>query len=179
MLSNRSMPRCTVIPELAYPNVVEAADWLCDVFGFSVRLRIANHRTQLNVGDGAVVLTAQAAADRALEYAHAVMVRVEDVDGHHAHAVARGARILRSPADYPYGERQYTVADPGGHSWTFSQSIADVNPEDWGGAPGKLWGAGYPPVPSSWLPRSGHGHVPRLDPADSRRAARSTPARLR
>jgi uncharacterized glyoxalase superfamily protein PhnB len=138
MLSNRSMPRCTVIPELAYPNVVEAADWLCDVFGFSLRLRIANHRMQLNVGDGAVVLTAQAAADRPLETAHGVMVRVEDVDGHHAHAFARGARILRSPADYPYGERQYTAADPGGHCWTFSQSIADVNPEDWGGAPGKL-----------------------------------------
>ena len=93
MVSNRSMPRCTVIPELAYPNVVAAGDWLCDVFGFSVRLRIANHRMQLNVGEGAVVLTAQATADRPLENAHAVMVRVEDVDGHHAHAVARGARI--------------------------------------------------------------------------------------
>ncbi len=112
MLSNRSMPRCTVIPELAYPNVVEAADWLCDVFGFSVRLRIANHRTQLNVGDGAVVLTVQAAAERPLESAHAVMVRVEDVDGHHAHALTRGARILRPPADYPYGERHNQSPTP-------------------------------------------------------------------
>jgi len=23
--------------------------------------------------------------------------------------------------------------DPGGHRWTFSQSIADVDPADWGG----------------------------------------------
>jgi len=54
MLSNRSIPRATVIPVLAYPDVTKAAAWLCDAFGFNVRLRIGNHRVQLNVGDGAV-----------------------------------------------------------------------------------------------------------------------------
>jgi uncharacterized glyoxalase superfamily protein PhnB len=34
---------------------------------------------------------------------------------------------------YPFGERQYTVDDPGGHRWTFTQSVADVAPEEWGG----------------------------------------------
>ena len=106
MLSNRSMPRCTVIPELAYPDVGEACDWLCEAFGFSLRLRIADHRAQLNVGEGAVVLTTRAATEPVVDNAHAVMVRVDDVDRHHAHAKARGARILRPPADYPYGERQ-------------------------------------------------------------------------
>ena len=67
-----------------------------------------------------------------------VMVRVDDVDGHHEHARERGARIVRGPADYPYGERQYTVEDLGGHTWTFSQSIADVAPEDWGGTSHRL-----------------------------------------
>ena len=57
MLSNRSIPRCTVIPELAYPDVTKAAEWLCDVFGFTLRLAIGDHRAQLNVGDGAVVVT--------------------------------------------------------------------------------------------------------------------------
>jgi uncharacterized glyoxalase superfamily protein PhnB len=52
---------------------------------------------------------------------------------HHARAVAHGANILRPPTDYPYGERQYTAVDPGGHAWTFSQSIADVDPALWGG----------------------------------------------
>jgi uncharacterized glyoxalase superfamily protein PhnB len=42
MLTNRSMPRCTVIPELAYPNVAEASEWLCNAFGFTGRLRMAN-----------------------------------------------------------------------------------------------------------------------------------------
>jgi len=35
MLSNRSIPRATVIPVLAYPDVNQAAAWLCDAFGFS------------------------------------------------------------------------------------------------------------------------------------------------
>jgi uncharacterized glyoxalase superfamily protein PhnB len=50
MLTNRSIPRSTVIPELAYQNIGEAIDFLCDAFGFTVRLRIAEHRAQLSVG---------------------------------------------------------------------------------------------------------------------------------
>jgi uncharacterized glyoxalase superfamily protein PhnB len=40
---------------------------------------------------------------------------------------------LEEPKDFPYGERQYTAEDPASHQWTFSQSLADVAPEDWGG----------------------------------------------
>ena len=53
MQTNRSIPCSTVIPELGYADVGEAAAWLCGAFGFTIRLRIANHRAQLNVGDGA------------------------------------------------------------------------------------------------------------------------------
>ena len=56
-------------------------------------------------------------------------------NSHHERALQRGARILEPPADHPYGERQYTAEDNAGHRWTFSQSIADVAPEDWGGTP--------------------------------------------
>jgi hypothetical protein len=52
MLSNRSIPASTVMPVLPYSNVGEAIDWLSDVFGFTMRLRIADHRAQLNVGVG-------------------------------------------------------------------------------------------------------------------------------
>jgi uncharacterized glyoxalase superfamily protein PhnB len=61
------------------------------------------------------------------------MVRVEDADRHCERAQQNGARILRPPTDYPFGERQYTAEDLGGHRWTFSQTIADVDPEEWGG----------------------------------------------
>ena len=29
------------------------------------------------------------------------------------------------------GERQYSVLDLEGHLWTFTQSVADVDPRDW------------------------------------------------
>jgi uncharacterized glyoxalase superfamily protein PhnB len=54
-------------------------------------------------------------------------------DGVIGHAKQCGARILQEPADMPFGERQYTAQDHAGHWWTFSQHIADVAPEDWGG----------------------------------------------
>jgi uncharacterized glyoxalase superfamily protein PhnB len=134
MLANRSMPQCTVIPVIAYVDLGEAVDWLCDVFGFTVRVRIPDHRAQLNVGDGAVVL--RQADKGAAEAGDSVMVRVEDVVGHYERARQRGARIVESPTDFPYGERQYTVEDFAGRVWKFSQSIADVAPEDWGGTSG-------------------------------------------
>src|SRR5258706_15101991 len=92
---NRSMPASTVIPELAYPDVPAAVDWLCRAFGFALRLRIGDHRAQLSFGDGAIVVVAErgarvqaagAAASR-----HAVMLRVPDLARHHARALAAGA----------------------------------------------------------------------------------------
>ena len=133
MLSNRSMMKSAVIPELAYADPSNAAQWLEGAFGLSVRLRIANHRIQMNVGDGHVVLT-----DRSGQTPSSLMVRVEDVDAHYAKASAFGAHIVSPPESYPYGERQYTVIDCGGHAWKFSQSVADVAPEDWGGTSGQL-----------------------------------------
>jgi uncharacterized glyoxalase superfamily protein PhnB len=58
---------------------------------------------------------------------------VEDADRHYEQAVSHGARIHSPPTDFPYGERQYNAEDIGGHRWTFSQSIADVDPASWGG----------------------------------------------
>lgn len=141
MLTNQSIPRCTVIPELVYPDIGEAIDWLCDAFGFTLRLRIADHRAQLNVGDGAVVLmepSDDGSQPGQTDRWHSTMVRVENVDHHCEHARQRGARILRPPADYPFGERQYSVEDFTGHQWTFSQSIADIDPRSWGGVTGTL-----------------------------------------
>ena len=134
MRANRSIPNATVIPELAYPDVASAAAWLCDAFGFSVRLRIANHRIQLNVGDGALVITEMSAGIAlAYEQAQRLLIRVDSADVHCAHARAAGAHIVSDPQDFPFGERQYNCEDFAGRRWTFSQSIADVAPEDWGG----------------------------------------------
>jgi uncharacterized glyoxalase superfamily protein PhnB len=48
------------------------------------------------------------------------MVRVEDVEQLYAQVLQRGANIINPPSEYPYGEKQCAVLDPGGHIWTFS-----------------------------------------------------------
>jgi len=140
MLSNRSIPRATVIPVLAYQDVNQAAAWLCEAFGFSVRLRIGNHRIQLNAGDGAIVVREIRPSEVAatLGVGFSVMVRVEDVDAHCNHARNHGAQIAQEPVTHSYGERQYNAIDFAGYSWTFSQSVADVHPQDWGGTAEEL-----------------------------------------
>lgn len=144
MIANRSMPAATVIPILVYEDVAEAVEWLVDAFGFVERVRDGDHRVQLSIDDGAVVVTERKVANpsnpdpivlrppRRGEVSHTIMVRVMDVDAHYRHARQSGARIISSPADQPHGERQYTAEDLEGHQWAFSQSIADVAPEDWG-----------------------------------------------
>jgi len=131
MLSNRSIPDVTIIPELHYADLGAAVEWLCDVLGFRERLRIAGHRVQLTFGDGAIVAV-QGDGDAA-GADHRLMVRVEDVDEHFARVRDAGGSVVRAPETYPFGERQYAVVDPGGHAWVFTQSVADVDPAEWGG----------------------------------------------
>ena len=134
MLQNRSMPASPVIPVLAYPDVAEAVAWLAAAFGFALRLGIGDHRAQLHAGNGGVVVVTDGGVVMPTgARTHSVMLRVEDAHAHCARAQAHGARIVNPPTDYPFGERQYTALDHAGHAWTFSQSIADVDPRSWGG----------------------------------------------
>jgi uncharacterized glyoxalase superfamily protein PhnB len=135
---NRSIPAATVVPVLIYPDVRAAVAWLSDAFGFAERVRIGDdHRSQLSVGDGGAVIVGDVRGERQPprpgEVTHSVMVRVADVDSHCARAQASGARIVMPPTNFEYGERQYGAEDLAGHQWTFSETLEDVAPEDWGG----------------------------------------------
>lgn len=130
MRSNRSMPSATVIPVLSASDVESAARWLCNAFGFSVRVRIGSHRIQLAAGDGAIIIHEGLRA----KSGDAVMVRVTGIDDHARRAREAGAEIVADPKDYPYGERQYTARDRDGRVWTFSETVADVHPSEWGGS---------------------------------------------
>ena len=137
MKPNHSIPSSTIIPVLIYPDVSQAVAWLSAAFGFVERVRIGeNHRAQLRFGDGAVII-ADVRGDRRPprpgEVTHSVTVRVEDARAHCERARVHGARILMEPTDFEYGERQYNAEDPAGHQWTFSETLADVTPEAWGG----------------------------------------------
>src|SRR5262249_17623580 len=106
-------------------------------FGFRERVQIGeDHRSQLRVGDGAVIVgdvRHDRRPPRSGEATHSVMVRVEDAREHCEHARAHGARILMEPTDFQYGQRQYASEDHAGPQWTFSQTLDDVAPEAWGG----------------------------------------------
>jgi uncharacterized glyoxalase superfamily protein PhnB len=127
---NRSIPESVVMPVLVYPDVRAAVAWLGAAFGCVERLRIGEHRAQLAVGGGHLVAADGPSIGSARSM---VLVRVADVDAHYRRAQEAGARIVTPPADHVYGERQYTAEDLAGHRWTFSQTIADVDPASWGG----------------------------------------------
>jgi uncharacterized glyoxalase superfamily protein PhnB len=142
--ANRSIPPATVIPVLTYPDVRAAAGWLVSAFGAVEHVRIGEgHRTQMSIGAGAFIV-AEAAATRRPPISGepvsvSIMVRVEDVRAHCARARAAGAIIVAEPADHIYGERQYSAEDIAGHHWTFTESIADVAPEEYGCTTVEAW----------------------------------------
>ena len=130
MRFNRSVPPCTVIPVLIYPDPSAAAAWLSKAFGFAVRLRIANHRIQMKAGDGCFTI---AEGSIAPNHSQHVQVRIENATAHCERARQNGAVILIEPKDQPYGERQYNAQDFYGHRWDFTETIADTAPEEWSG----------------------------------------------
>jgi uncharacterized glyoxalase superfamily protein PhnB len=136
MIKNRSAPPGTIVPWLIYPNVDQAIAWLSGAFGFTERFRTppepdgSIHHAQLAVGEGSVVLTTE--PGRKVPPATSLFVPVEDVDAHCERAREFGARVLLEPKTHMYGERQYSAEDLAGHRWTFSQSVADVDPTEWG-----------------------------------------------
>ena len=79
MITNRSMPPGVIIPELAYPDVVAAATWLCHVLGFRERLRVGDHRVQLIYAGASIVVTERDDASHAADQARAVLRAAEQV----------------------------------------------------------------------------------------------------
>jgi len=130
MRKNRSVPPCTVIPVLIYPDPSAAAEWLSKAFGFTIRLRIANHRIQMRAGEGCFTI---AEGDVAPNRSCITQVRIEDALVHCERARRNGATILTEPKDHIYGERQYNAQDFHGHYWDFTETLADIEPETWGG----------------------------------------------
>lgn len=116
-------------------DVSSAVTWLCGAFGFRERLRIADHRVQLDVDGGGAVVARDGGPDapETQPSSHSVMIRVVNVDQHFERAKRYGAQITSPPTSFPYGERQYSAIDLGGHRWTFTQTEFDSDPASWGG----------------------------------------------
>jgi uncharacterized glyoxalase superfamily protein PhnB len=144
MLTNRSAPPATVTPVLVYPDVRAAVAWLNSAFGFEERVRIGDaHRAQLRVGSDGAVVVADVRRDQVAPSAgvvtQVVKVRVPDVDAAFARARDFGARVLQEPETYEYGERSCQLEDLAGHRWELTQTVRDVEPEEWGGTTVAPW----------------------------------------
>src|SRR3954447_20248106 len=144
MLTNRSAPPATVTPVLVYRDVRAAVAWLESAFGFEERVRIGDtHRAQLRVGTDGAVVVADVGGDRATPAGagatHVIKVRVADVDAAFARAADAGARVVEDLTTWEYGERSGVVEDLGGHRWELTQTLRDVEPEEWGGTTVAPW----------------------------------------
>lgn len=128
-----------------YKDAAKAIDWLCEAFGFEVRLKIEEggriHHSELVFGDGVVMVgdeQVSAGKGRASRSPLSVdrgntqnmMVYVDDAVAHCERARAAGARIVEEPTVHDYGEeywtdRGYECEDPEGHRWWFYQRLRD------------------------------------------------------
>ncbi len=134
-----------IYPMIAYEDTAAALDWLTEAFGFSERGKryVKDDGTighaELEVGEGQVVMLATPtreyqsprthrdrceAAARWLDNPWVVdglLVLIDDLEAHHARAVAAGASVIRQPEEGPDG-RLYTAEDLEGHRWMFQQA---------------------------------------------------------
>lgn len=136
---------------VCYRDAAGAIAWLCEAFGFAVRLRVEDEagrivHSELDFGEGLVMVSQEGGSGErpwkrsfrspaSLGGAHtqAMMVFVDDADAHCAHARASGARIVEEPATHDHGEkywtdRSYAALDCEGHLWWFTQRLRDPAP---------------------------------------------------
>lgn len=125
-----------ILPGLNYEDVAGAVEWLHEAFGFT---EIEGERmakdgrvwhAAMNVVDTHIMLSTVPGYESPNKHGglsfQSLYVRVDDVDAHHARAVAGGARILQPPEDKFWGDRVYSALDLEGHQWHFAQHLRDV-----------------------------------------------------
>jgi uncharacterized glyoxalase superfamily protein PhnB len=138
---------------LFYREPAKAIDWLCEAFGFELRLKVEGEPgeiiySELVYGGAQVSVSASAKAGDAFEPGREFKARhaspldlegrntqslclfVDDADAHCAHARAHGATIYSEPATHDYGDdywsdRSYGACDPEGHAWWFMHRVRD------------------------------------------------------
>ena len=115
-----------IIPVVPYEDIKAGHDFLVTALGFtSAGLHEDGNGTvvhgEVRLGGRRIWLHAAASGlstpNQAKAQTGGVVVLVDDVDAHFAHAKASGATILSEPTDQDYGQREYGLKDPEGHSW--------------------------------------------------------------
>ena len=131
-----------VIPMIAYEDGPKAMDWLSSAFGFKERTRMLGKDGRLShgemqAGEGVIMLATPSpdyqgprhhreGCDAAQKWSavpyivDGVLVYVDDIDAHFAHAKQKGASILSDVESGQNGKR-YRAEDLEGHRWMFME----------------------------------------------------------
>lgn len=138
----KGWPRMSV--SVYYQDAPAALDWLCRAFGFELQLKVEGDggkivHSELKYGDALIMVGEEGGKEpwqsmqrspKALGgcVTASACFFVDDVDAHHAQAVAAGGKVTREPVTNDYGDdywtdRSYGVLDPEGHLWWFMQRI--------------------------------------------------------
>ena len=135
--------RSPVTPYVCYADPAAAYDWLERAFGLEPRGYVTDGAGGLVHAEmafrGQTIGVSKAWSDR-----HAVPGDVagrntqtihlqldEDIDAHHARAVAAGAEIVRPLETQAYGDRTYLALDLEGHVWSFGQTVKPMSMAQW------------------------------------------------
>jgi uncharacterized glyoxalase superfamily protein PhnB len=143
-----NFPRMT--SGICYQDAAKAIDWLCDAFGFELRLKVEGEpgeilHSELTYGDGVIMVSQERkeSADRPWRMkirsprsvgganTQSVMLYVDDVRAHCEHARSRGATIIDEPSTHDYGEDywadlSYGAEDIEGHQWWITQRLRNA-----------------------------------------------------
>jgi uncharacterized glyoxalase superfamily protein PhnB len=121
-----------VVPYLLYADAGAAMDWLIKVFGFSERTRDKDcdgrvRHGELVVGGGGVIMVGSPGANfrgpaRLGAATQLVCVTITDLHAHRDRALAAGASVSEVSVR-ANSAHSYTVDDPEGHSWYFSEPL--------------------------------------------------------
>ena len=139
-----NFPRIT--SGLTYRDAAAMIEWLCDAFGFSLRLKVEGDagrvvHSELTYGDGVIMVGGEESGagarwnvDRRSPASiggcntQGLMVYVDDIEAHCAHARAKGAKVVDEISIHDYGDdywadKSYGALDPEGHLWWFTQRL--------------------------------------------------------
>ena len=134
-----------ISPCIVYRDPARAIDWLCEAFGFEVRLKVEGEggilvHSELTFGDGLLMVSDERSM-ASKGWGHhkspksiggvvtgSYMVYVDDVVAHCERARKAGATIVTEPKITDYGEeywsdRAYEARDPEGHTWYFAERL--------------------------------------------------------
>lgn len=127
--------RNTVMAYLLYEDLLGAVEFLERAFGFaeakSERVDGPDGKighTEVHFGNSTILMghpgpdyqnPRRSGANHSFLY-----VYVDDVDAHHARALAEGADVSAEVEDTPYGDRRYRALDPEGFEWFFAETTS-------------------------------------------------------